>query len=209
MVTSSVCQFERERQMRALCYNARMIATLRGTVVEKLAVSLIVEVAGVGYELLTTVDDWGSAKLGAEAKFYIHEQIREDAYSLFGFAQLSGRQLFQQLLSVNGVGPKVALGILSAAGESRLRQAIASGDPDLLKGISGVGPKIAQRVILDLRGKVEAGAVGLAPVSDSTYQALVALGYTPSQATQAVNALPDDITGDAERVRAALKGIGK
>jgi Holliday junction DNA helicase RuvA len=186
-----------------------MIATIRGTVTEKLEASLIVEVGGVGYELLVTTEDWGAAKLGAEAKYYVHEQVREDAYNLFGFAELSSRQLFEQLLSVNGVGPKVALGILSAAGESRLRQAIASGDPDLLKGIAGVGPKTAQRVILDLRGKVEAGKAGLAPVTDATYQALVALGYTPGQATAAVQALPDDITGDAERVKAALKGIGK
>lgn len=194
---------------RALCYNTHMIGTLRGIVSEKLTDSLIIEVAGVGYELLTSVDDWGGAKLGVEAKFYVYEQVREDAYNLFGFAELSSKLLFAQLLGVQGVGPKVAMGILSAAGENRLRQAIASGDPALLKGISGVGPKTAQRVILDLRGKVEEGAVGLAPVSDSTYQALVALGYTPSQATAAVNAIPDDITGDAERVKAALRGIGK
>lgn len=186
-----------------------MIGTLRGIVSEKLADTLIIEVGGVGYELLTTVDDWGAAKLGAEAKFYVYEQVREDAYNLFGFSTLASKLLFAQLLSVQGVGPKVALNIISSAGENRLRQAIASGDPDLLKGISGVGPKTAQRVILDLRGKVEEGAVGLAPVSDSTYQALVALGYTPSQATAAVNAIPDTITGDAERVKAALKGIGK
>ena len=186
-----------------------MIASLRGQVAEKLSDSLILDVHGVGYELLTTVDDWGAAKLGAEAKFYIYEQVREDAYNLFGFSEMSAKQLFGQLLGVQGVGPKAAMNILSAAGENRLRQAIASGDPDLLKGISGVGPKTAQRVILDLRGKVEEGAVGLAPVSDSTYQALVALGYTPGQATAAVNAIPEDITGEAERVKAALRGIGK
>lgn len=186
-----------------------MIGTLRGTVAEKLGDSLILEVAGVGYELLVTVEDWGSARVGGEMKYYVHEQVREDAFNLFGFATLTSRQLFQQLLSVNGVGPKVALQILSSAGEDRLRQAIASGDPALLKGISGVGPKTAQRVILDLKGKVDAGAAGLAPVSDSTYQALVALGYTPAQATQAVQALPDDIVGEAERIKAALQGIGK
>jgi Holliday junction DNA helicase RuvA len=186
-----------------------MIGTLRGIVAEKLADTLILEVGGIGYELITTVDDWGAAKLGAEYKFYIHEQVREDSYNLFGFTTITSKQLFSQLLTVQGVGPKAAMSILSAAGEARLRQAIASGDPALLKGISGVGPKTAQRVILDLRGKVEQGANGLAPVSDSTYQALVALGYTPAQATEAVTALPADITDDGERVKAALRGIGK
>jgi holliday junction DNA helicase RuvA len=182
-----------------------MIATLRGTITEKLPDTLVVEVGGIGYELHVTVDDWGGTPVGAEDKFYIHEQIREDAHNLYAFRELSAKQLFAQLLGVNGVGPKVALGILSAAGEA-LRQAIASGDPALLKGITGVGPKTAQRVILDLRGKVEEGAAGLAPVADSTYQALVALGYTPTQATQAVAALPPDITDEQARIKAALKG---
>ncbi len=185
-----------------------MIATLRGTVTEKLGASLIVECGGVGYELLVTVDDWGGTPAGAEVKFYVHEQIREDAHNLYGFSTLETRQLFAELLNVNGVGPKVALAILSAAGESRLRQAIASGDAALLKGVSGVGPKTAQRVVLELRGKIEEGA-GLAPVSDSTYQALVGLGFTPAQATEAVGKLPSDVTDESERIKLALKGAGK
>lgn len=184
-----------------------MIATLRGIISEKLPDSLVLEIGGVGYELFTTVDDWGAAKVGAELKVYIYEQIREDAHNLYAFSQLGSRQLYAQLIGVNGVGPKMAMQILSAAGETRLRQAIASGDPALLKGISGVGPKTAQRVILDLRGKVEEGAVGLAPVSDSTYQALVALGYTPAQATAAVAALPDDVTDEQARIKLALKVV--
>lgn len=186
-----------------------MIATLQGVISEKLADSLVVEIQGLGYELIVTVDDWGSAKVGTTQRFYIFEQIREDAHNLFGFSRLSAKQLFGQLLGVNGVGPKVAMGILSSAGEDRLRQAIASGDPDLLKGVSGVGPKTAQRVILDLRGKVEEGVAGLAPVSDSTYQALVALGYTPSQATNAVSQIPDDIIDEQARIKAALKGVAR
>lgn len=186
-----------------------MIATLTGTISEKLSDSIILDVGGVGYELVVTTDEWGAAKLGTQAKYYVYEQIREDAHNLYGFSALAGRQFYAQLIGVNGVGPKLAMQILSSAGEARLRQAIASGDPALLKGISGVGPKTAQRVILDLRGKVEEGAAGLAPVADSAYQALVALGYTPAQATEAVAGIPADITGDQERVKAALKGLGR
>jgi Holliday junction DNA helicase RuvA len=186
-----------------------MIASLKGLLTEKLETSLVLEVSGLGYEIFVTTEDWGGAKLGESAKFYIHEHIREDAHHLYGFRELATRQLFAQLLGVNGVGPKVALAILSAAGEARLRQAIAAGDPDLLRGIAGVGPKTAQRVILDLRGKVEAGAAGLAPVADPAYQALITLGYTPAQATQAVSALPLDLEGDQARIKAALKQVGK
>lgn len=186
-----------------------MIATLHGTLSEKFPDSLILDVGGVGYELAVTVDDWGGSHVGQTLKFYVYEQVREDAFNLFGFRELSSRQLFAQLIGVNGVGPKLAMQILSSAGESRLRQAIASGDPALLKGVSGVGPKTAARVIMDLRGKVEEGAAGLAPVSDSTYQALVALGYTPAQATEAVGKLPADVTDEQERIKLALKGVGK
>jgi Holliday junction DNA helicase RuvA len=183
-----------------------MIATLRGTLIEKLDTSLILEAGGVGYELVVTVDEWGSARLGEEARYYIYEQIREDAHNLYGFRDLSSEHLFGQLLGISGVGPKLAMQILSSAGEARLRQAIASGDPALLKGVTGVGPKTAQRVIVELRGKVEEGAAGLAPVADPTYQALVALGYTPAQATSAVAAIPEGLTGDQDRLKAALKG---
>lgn len=182
-----------------------MIATLHGTLTEKLESTLIVEAAGVGYELAVTVDEWGSAKLGEDLRYYIYDQIREDAHNLYGFRELSSKQLFGQLLGISGVGPKLAMQILSAAGEQRLRQAIASGDPALLKGVTGVGPKTAQRVITELRGKVEEGSAGLAPVADPTYQALVALGYTPAQATAAVAQIPTELTDDQARLKAALK----
>jgi holliday junction DNA helicase RuvA len=187
-----------------------MIVTLIGRLTEKLDSSLILECGGIGYELATTAGDWGGAKVGETAKFYIYEQIREDAHNLYGFAELATRELFVSLLAVAGVGPKLAMQILSAAGADRLRQAIASGDPDLLKGIAGVGPKTATRLIVELKGKVGESGVGvLAPVTDAAYQALVALGYTPSQATQAVAAIPEGLKGDQERVKAALKGAGK
>lgn len=120
-----------------------MIATLTGTVTHKLSNSIVVDINGIGYELLTTVDDWGTAQLNEVQSFHVYEQIREDAHNLFGFTDLAAKELFIKLLSVNGVGPKVALATLSAAGVDRLSQAIASGDTSLLKGVSGVGKKTA------------------------------------------------------------------
>ena len=186
-----------------------MIATLRGIISEKLPASLVLEAGGVGYELAVTTDDWGAAKVGAEDKFYVVEQIREDMHNLFGFRTLELKQLFVQLLGVSSVGPKLALQILSSAGEKRLRQAIISGDPDLLKGVAGVGPKIAQRVMIELRGRVDEGSAIFAPVADPTYQALIALGYKPADASAAVSKLPADVTDDQTRLKLALKGVTK
>lgn len=183
-----------------------MIATLTGKLTHKLSSSLVVDINGIGYELLTTVDDWGAAKLDEIQTFHIYEQIREDAHNLFGFSELAAKELFIKLLSVNGVGPKVALATLSAAGVDRLTQAIASGDTSLLKGVAGVGKKTAERIMVELAGKVTTGA---APIHDETYQALVGLGYSNAQAADAIANLPSEVTDVSERVKLALKGIGR
>ena len=183
-----------------------MIATLTGTVTHKLSGSIVVDINGIGYELLTTVDDWGSAQLNEIQSFHIYEQIREDTHNLFGFTDLAAKELFIKLLSVNGVGPKVALATLSAAGVDRLSQAIASGDTSLLKGVSGVGKKTAERIMVELAGKVTTANV---PIHDETYQALVGLGYSNAQAADAVANLPSEVTDVGERVKLALKGIGR
>jgi len=183
-----------------------MIATLTGTVTNKLDTSLVIDINGIGYEVLTIVDDWGAAKLGEVTSFHIYEQIREDAHNLFGFTDLAAKKMFIQLLSVNGVGPKVALATLSAAGVDRLSQAIASGDIGLLKGVSGVGKKTAERIMVELAGKVTTTS---APIHDDTFQALMGLGYTNSQAADAVAALPADVTDVGERVKLALKVMNR
>ena len=185
-----------------------MIGTIRGNLTEKYGDTIVIDIAGVGYELTVTASDWGASSIGSELKFYIYEQIREDMHNLYGFASLESKQLFTLMLSVSGVGPKVAMAVLSAASIDRLRQAIAAGDPDLLRGVSGVGKKTAERLILELRGKIDGGVGGLAPVMDETYQALIALGYTPGQATAAISNIPDNITGQ-DRIKAALKGLSR
>lgn len=182
-----------------------MIATLKGEVTGKSDSALIVEVGGIGYEVAVTVEDWGGAAVGRPISLYIYEQIREDAHNLYGFGQPAAKAFFTQLLGVSGVGPKVALAILSAASLERLQQAITAGDPDLLKGISGIGKKTAERIMVELHGKIT--ATGTAAASEATYQALVALGYTPAQAAEVVMALPAEVTGEQERLKLALKGL--
>lgn len=185
-----------------------MIATIEGVVAEKIGDTLVIELGGIGYEVLVTASDWGAAAAGKSAKFYIYDHIKEDTHSLFGFSSTASKQLFVKLLSVNGVGPKVAMQVMGAATLDRLQQAIAAGDTDLFKGVSGVGKKTAERIMLDLRGKVAAtGVVGAASSGDAAYQALLGLGYSSQQAADAVAKIPVDITDEQLRVKAALKQL--
>jgi Holliday junction DNA helicase RuvA len=189
-----------------------MIATITGQVSEKIGDAVIIELNGIGYEVIVTAGDWGGTPTGQAAKFYIYEHIREDAHLLYGFSSVGAKQLYMQLLGVSGVGPKVAMQVMGAASLDRLRSAIAAGDVDLFKGVSGVGKKTAERIMMELKGKVESsGLAGLtgAPTSsgDPAYQALLGLGYTPAQAAEAVAAIAPELTGEQERVRAALKQI--
>ena len=186
-----------------------MIVTLTGKVAEKLSDSVLVELGGIGYEIFLSAEDWGVAKIASETRFYIYEQIREDAHNLYGFTKLESKQIFTQLLSISGIGPKVALAILSATSVDRLKQAIIAGDPDLLKGVSGVGKKTAERIIIELRGKLgPVGAASPALVTDSAYQALIGLGYNAAQAAAAIAKLPTDLN-EQDRIRAAIKGMGQ
>ena len=189
-----------------------MIATLSGTIAEKLAEVIILDVQGVGYGLLIPLEDYGKLASGDKTKFYVYEHIRENTHDLYGFTQLDSKKLFEQLLEVNGVGPKMALNILSIGSVADVRQAIAGGDTKLIQGANGVGKRVAERVVVDLKDKV-----GLASMADSSgifvgttnqdeaTQALVALGYTPQDAVQALSKI-DTKLGTEERIKQALKG---
>lgn len=181
-----------------------MIASLRGIVQFKLPDRLIVDVHGLGYEVfmpesaLFTVPDEGH-----EVFLHIHTHIREDAFVLFGFFEAQEKQTFQVLLSVSGVGPKLALGVLSAISPAELAQAVASEDIGRLTHISGVGKKTAERLCLELKDKVDfipasdssrAARATVAKQTDSqamedAVSALVNLGYPASQAQEAVAAI--------------------
>lgn len=184
-----------------------MIAYLRGRVAAKSLGAVVLEVGGVGYHLTVTPELSTALKEGDEAKLLVYEQIREDAYTLYGFADEDSRLLFAALVGVSGVGPKGALGVMSAGSAAHIRDAIAAGDLDLLEGVSGIGKKTAQRIIIELKGKLELGEDG--PAQDPAYQALVGLGYTPAQAAAAVRSIPRDVKGDQERIKVALRSLGK
>lgn len=190
-----------------------MIATLSGLVTEKND-SIVIECGGVGYGVFVTISDLGSLHLNENAKLYIHEHIKEDAHNLFGFLSTDTKQLFEQLLSVKNVGPKVALAILDVGPVSAVRVAIAEGDVKLLQTAKGVGRRAAEQVVVELRDKM-GSPVGDAAESlinraginqkDEALQALVSLGYNENDAAMALVDV-DPLLPVEDRVKTALKG---
>ncbi len=186
-----------------------MIAKITGTIEEFLPKGLILNVSGVGYEIFVTAAEKDSLAVGEILSFYIAENIKEDEHSLYGFLHLAGREMYYQLTSVSGVGPKAAMSILSAHPSEKVASAILHDDISLFSGVSGVGKKTAQRIILDLKGKlVDAESLDDSGQEDPAFQALTSLGYTPKDATLALKDVPDGISTQ-ERVKLALKGVSK
>ncbi len=191
-----------------------MIATLEGKVSEKLGELVVIQVNGVGYGLQVTVEDFGALAIGDQARIYVYEHIREQAHDLFGFIKLETKQLFELLLGVNGVGPKMALAILSIASGEQVKQAIASGDTKFIARASSVGKRVAERIVVDLKDKVglaasELGAEIFASdasiLADEAAQALVALGYSAQEIASALAKVDPDLSTQ-ERIKLALKG---
>lgn len=189
-----------------------MIAHVSGIVAEKFASSVIVDVHDVGYEVQVAANDFDRALLGEPIKFYTYHHIREQSQELFGFSSLAAKKLFELLITVQGVGPKAALSILSLGESEVVRNAIANSDSGFVSKASGVGKKIAERVVVDLSDKVglavnvaHASGTSTTPVGDEALEALMALGYTLNDAIAALEQVPTDIS-TAERVTLALRG---
>lgn len=190
-----------------------MITTLEGRVAEKIGDTVVLDVGGVGYGLLVSFEDYGALKVGDKTKLYVHESIRDNAYDLFGFKTRESKKLFEQLLSVKGVGPKMALSILSVASLSHVRQAIADGDIKFISQAAGVGRKAAERVVVELKDKVGLAAsedatefltTPAGDPSDEAMQGLVALGFSVQDAADALRGVDKKLAA-TERIKAALK----
>jgi Holliday junction DNA helicase RuvA len=186
-----------------------MIAYLRGTLLERAADSVIVDVNGVGYRArvpASTLERLGD--VGTPIALHIHTHVREDDLALFGFATADELDLFEMLLSVSGIGPKVALGILSSAAPNEIRSAIAQGNLEILSSIRGIGKKTAQRLVLELKGKVELEEeiTELSPLDGEVAATLINLGYSAAEAQRAARGAPGKTLED--KLRAALQSLG-
>jgi Holliday junction DNA helicase RuvA len=193
-----------------------MIATLNGVVSEKLGDMVVLDVQGVGYGLLVPAEDFGRLASGEQSKLYVYEHIREQAHDLYGFVSRDTKQLFEQLLDVNGVGPKMALNVLSIGSSTAVREAIAGGDVKFIQQANGVGKRVAERLVVELKDKVGLSGVDLQSTGllqseslltqDEAVEALVALGYAPADAAKALQGIDDDLPTQ-ERIRLALKNV--
>ncbi len=188
-----------------------MIAHVIGSVAEKFNGAVIVDVVGVGYEVQLALGDFDAVKLDEKVKFYTYHHVREQSQELFGFSTLTTKKLFEMLITVQGVGPKAALSILSLGTAEQVRNAIANGDSAYITSASGVGKKTAERVVVDLSDKVglptkyDAPVQTELPTNDEALEALMALGYTLADATKALENVEVNIP-TSQRVSQALRG---
>jgi len=194
-----------------------MIASLAGVLVQKAPPALTVEVGGVGYELEAPMSTFYSLPaVGQAVRLLTHLVVREDAHLLYGFSTAEERQLFRSLLRVSGVGPRIGLAILSGSTAGAFAACIQAGDVTALTRIPGVGRKIAERLIVELRDRLAAAAadghaaMAAAPVgvAAEAFSALIALGYRPNEATRLLKNA-DPAASTEEMIRGALQGAAR
>lgn len=188
-----------------------MISQLSGLILEKTPPTLVVDTGGLAYEVDLPLSSFAALpEIGERVRLYTHFVVREDAQLLFAFLDADTRAAFRQLLKVSGIGARMALAALSTFSVSDLSAAIESDDIRALSRIPGVGKKTAERMILDLRGKLSAAApqapLSAAKAHDDIAQALAALGYRDQEISKAMQSLPSAVA-TAEGLRLALKAL--
>jgi len=193
-----------------------MIGRLTGTLLEKQPPQIVVDVAGVGYEVDVPMSSfYNLPATGEKVSLFTHFVVREDAQQLFGFLTQKERVAFRELIRISGVGPKLALSVLSGLSVDDLANAIAQQDVGRLIRVPGIGKKTAERLLLELKGKLadalpQVGSAGLATamVANDALNALLALGYSDKEALPALRQLPEGLTLE-ESIRQALKLLAR
>lgn len=197
-----------------------MIGQLRGIILEKQPPQLILDVNGVGYEIDAPMNTfYHLPDVGKEVTLYTHFIVREDAHHLYGFYAREERSLFRTLLKVNGVGPRLALTVLSSIDPNEFIRCILNNDTESLVRLPGIGKKTAERLIIEMRDKVSSlnhtasptelpavkGAIGRTQITQDAVSALIALGYKPQEASRAVARVDDNVMTSEEIIRRALR----
>ncbi|HEY4507876.1 MAG TPA: Holliday junction branch migration protein RuvA [Candidatus Paceibacterota bacterium] len=188
-----------------------MIAHLAGKVLAVRPGHLVLDVGGVGYKVAASPATLALAKVGGTLSLSIHTAVRDDAIDLYGFPNDGELSLFEMLLTVSGVGPKTAIGVVGGATAETIREGIASGDPAYLSKMTGVGKKLAEKIVVELKDKMgDLGTVGTGATGGAAtaVEALAALGYAESDARNAVSKLDRSLSTE-EIVRQALKALGQ
>jgi holliday junction DNA helicase RuvA len=185
-----------------------MIASVSGAVRYKDLNHLIVDVSGIGYRVAVTTDVAAAAVLSQPIFLWTYLAVRETALDLYGFPEKESLEVFEHLITISGIGPKTALGILNVASPTTLRQAVSTGDTSYLTRVSGIGKKNAEKIVLELKDKLiyageERGVSGSA--EGDALEALVSLGYSERDAREALKKVSKDEKDAGARVKAALK----
>lgn len=188
-----------------------MIGSLRGAVIYKSKEKIEVDLDGVGYEVYLPNRDLGRIKVGDDVELFTYHHLSDDTSDLFGFVRRKDKEIFVMLISVSGIGPKSALGILSIGNGERVMKAIAEADVEFFKQVKGLGNKSAQRIIVDLKSTV--GSVkdldfdADGGKNEVVYQALEAFGFRREEIRKALSEIPDEIETDDERIKYTLKQL--
>ena len=188
-----------------------MFGYIKGKIFDLKPTRAIVDAHGIGFVINGTPSCMEKLKVGEEASFWTHIAVRENSIDLYGFETEEELKVFELLITVSGVGPKSALAILGVAGVKSIEEAVATGDTSSLTKISGIGRKTAEKIVLELNGKLITGRKGEARTSEDVdvFDALKSLGYRERDIQEIIKKLPKDLDGTGEKVKYALKNLGK
>ena len=193
-----------------------MIAYIEGKILNKGKDFIVLKTGGIGYKVFVNVNLLSELVLGQDLELFIYHHITEQNSLLFGLKNTEEQEFFELILSVSGIGPKTALNVMAAASIYEIKDSISRGEPDLLNKVSGIGPRTAERVVLELRNKVghiemsaEQAASGIGTASGDEIDALIALGYSMTQARDVLRSVGKDIKDSGERIKEALKILSK
>lgn len=195
-----------------MLYYERMIAQLKGTVASKGRGFVVVDVGGVGYKVFVTLATLTESKVDSNITMRTYLAVRDNALDLFGFLTEEERAFFELLISISGIGPKSALGILNIADVATITTAVRAGDSSYLTRVSGIGKKNAEKIVLELTDKLDKGAEDETDTDlkgdMEALEALIALGYSAGASREALKAVPKEAKTPSERIKAALKALG-
>jgi len=191
-----------------------MISCLSGTIKYKNTKSITLDVNGVGYEIFVTQLVLDKIKIEEKKEFFCYLYVREDALNLYGFLSQDEKKFFELLISISGVGPKSALQALSIAKLSEIKKAILRDDPSLLRKVSGIGQKTAERIVVELKNKLEDLPIGdekinLSATGAGAFEALLGLGYSAPEIRNVLRNISSEIENEDEIIKQALKLLGK
>jgi len=191
-----------------------MISSLSGKIKYKGLKSITLDVNGVGYEIFVIQPVLEKIKIGEAKEFFCYLYVREDAMTLYGFLTADEKSFFELLISISGVGPKSALQALSIAKIIEIKKAILRDDPSLLRKVSGIGQKTAERIVVELKNKLEDLPLGdekidLSVTGMGAFEALQGLGYSASEVRNVLRNIPAEIEDEDEIIKSALKSLGK